>query len=148
MFHRRNSLWLLLLVAVLGATLAAGCTYFRPKRTSAIAQQPNYRFEDLPTPEKLSLDPDESFIFESPSVRAGILVYKGSLGYEPTVQFFRDEMPKYGWSLINSFERGETSLTYEKPGWSCIIVVSRFALETRAEIRIGPKEGGPRAGRK
>ncbi|MFQ6111942.1 MAG: hypothetical protein ACE5LX_07940 [Nitrospinota bacterium] len=82
-------------------------------------------------------------------MRAGILVYKGSASYESVVQFFKDQMPKYGWNLVNSFERGEATLFYEKPGWSCVIMVARRTLETTAEIRIGPKDGGgPKTGRK
>ncbi len=150
MHYRLKTFWPWLLIAMLGPALAAGCTYFPGKRTPrAIAQEPNYRFEDLPTPEKLTLDARESFIFESPSVRAGILVYKGSASYESVIQFFKNEMPKYGWKLVNSFERGDATLFFEKPGWSCIVLVGRFALETTAEIRIGPKEAGEiKSGRK
>ncbi len=159
--HRRlKTLRPWLLIAILAPALAAGCTYFGVKSVSRlIAPKTSYRFEDLPMPKELSLNLRESFIFESHLVRAGILVYKGRANYESVVQFFKDQMPKYGWDLTNSFaraagpiitfKRAETSLIYEKPGWSCIIVVARGVLETRVEARIGPKEEGePKAGGK
>ena len=98
-----------------------------------------FRFDDLPVPSGLSLVPDESFIFETPGTRAGTLVYTGFNKYESTVTFYREKMPDHGWKLVNSIEKGEASMTFEKPGWSTSIFIRTSYFRTRVSINIGPR---------
>ncbi|MFQ5694280.1 MAG: hypothetical protein ACE5IM_14745, partial [Nitrospinota bacterium] len=106
---------------------------------------PQYRFEDVPVPPKLKIDVNESFIFETRSLKAGILVYHGSESIPEVVEFFKTEMPKHAWRLINSVEaRGTVLLNFDKTGWSALIRVNRSTLTTDVEITIGPRDSdGP-----
>ncbi len=121
---------------------AAGCARLRSPASGPAAEQreaKNFRFPDLPIPVGLSLDLPKSFIFESPGTRAGHLVYTGYRKYENVVGFYREKMPDHGWKLVSSFERGQASLTFEKPGWISTVMVRRRAFGSVVEINIGPR---------
>ncbi len=140
---RRNPLPLIALSLVL-ALAAAGCATVDESGPAAGTQRAaeeakRYRFADLPVPGGLSLDLEKSFVFESPGTRAGYLVYSGLQNYENIVRFYRERMSEHGWKLVASFERSETSMTFEKPGWVAGIVIRPQTLTTRVEIHIGPR---------
>ena len=125
---------------------AGGCAKLKSinplanKKRAAPTPQKNYRFADLPVPARLTLDADASFILETPGTRAGQLVYTGGNDYKATVTFYRNRMPNHGWKLISSVERGETSMTFEKPGWLVTIFIRTSALgRTRVSINLGPR---------
>ncbi|MFQ5896520.1 MAG: hypothetical protein ACE5JJ_12020 [Nitrospinota bacterium] len=124
------------------AAILPGCATGLGKK--ARKPPPDYRFADLPTPASLKLNSNDSFIFENASVRAGYLVYTGREGYRYVIRFFRENMPQHGWRLVSSFERGVTTLIYEKPGWSSQIIVRPGTLGTRVEIQVGPTAEAPR----
>ncbi|MEE9274398.1 MAG: hypothetical protein V3V62_03700 [bacterium] len=107
-----------------------------------VADPRKYRFPDLPVPAGLDLSVEDSFIFEAPGTRAGHLVYRGGRKYEAVVRFYREKMPEHGWRLVSSFERGQATLTFEKPGWVISIIVSSKVLGSQVDINIGPKAKG------
>ena len=120
----------------------SGCTPLKsPVSDASLA--PQYRFEDVPVHPKLKISPNESFIFETQSIKAGILVYYGSESINEIVEFFKNEMPKHAWRLVNSIEaKGIVSMNFEKEGWSTLMRVHRSALKTAVEITIGPRDDG------
>ncbi len=126
--------------AIATAWLLVGCpATFPDKQKETLA--PQYRFEDVPVHPKLRIDLNESFIFETQSLKAGILVYHGSESVAEVVDFFKAEMPKHAWRLINSVEaRGTVSLNFDKVGWHVLIRVNRSTLTTDVEITIGPRD--------
>lgn len=135
------------LSAGVGLLVLNGCAPFSPRET-AEPPPPVYRFEDVPIPPNFEQDASESFIFETPTLKAGIIVYRGTAGLASVVEFFKGEMPKYGWTLIHSVEHREAHLSFEKEGWSCTVRVNRGGLKTTVEIVIGPKgEARPTVGR-
>lgn len=138
---RRIKKWITLLPLVL-IMFAGGCSTFDGLNPFA-DQQPldpkKFRFADLPVPNGLSLSTADSFIFETPGTRAGTLVYTGFKNYHDTVAFYRERMSEHGWKLINSIEKGEAALTFEKPGWTATIFVRSILLRTRVTINLGPK---------
>ena len=57
------------------------------------------------------------------------------------MEFFKAEMPKYAWRLINAIEaKGIVLMNFDKEGWSALIRVSSSTLTTDVEITIGPKD--------
>ncbi len=127
------------LVVVSLSLFGFGCVAPLPeKKPETLA--PQYRFEDVPVHPKLKIDSRESFILETQSLKAGILVYHGSESIAEVVEFFKTEMPKHAWRLLNSIEaRGTVSLNFDKEGWSALIRVMPSTLTTDVEILIGPK---------
>lgn len=120
--------------------VVSGCAPTKSSVSDA-SLAPQYRFEDVPVHPKLKISPNESFIFETQSIKAGILVYYGSESINEVVEFFKNEMPKHAWRLVNSIEaKGIVSMNFEKEGWSTLMRVHRSALKTAVEITIGPKD--------
>ncbi len=131
------------LAVVSVALLLAGCPGSLAPKKSTEPLAPQYRFEDVPVHPKLKIDSRESFIFETRSLKAGILVYHGGESVTEVVEFFKAEMPKHAWRLINAIEaKGIASMNFDKEGWSALIRVSRSPLTTDVEITIGPKDAG------
>lgn len=137
----------IILITVLflsGCSTLRSITSSSPSSSSGSRQTPSdvrkYRFPDLPVPNGLSLDAGKSFIFESPGTRAGHLVYSGFRNYGAVVKFYREKMLEHGWRLVSSFERGQATMVFEKPGWVSNIVVRTNPISTIVEIDIGPRE--------
>ena len=107
-------------------------------------QQPilsSYRFEDIPLPSGMTLDRKESFIYETKTTKAGLLIYGGKGEMEKLVDFFKQKMPNYQWRLVSSYELHNVMLIFIKEGWSCVIYMIPQGDETkRVEIRVGPIE--------
>jgi len=101
----------------------------------------SYRFEDIPLPPGMTLDRKESFIYETKTTKAGLLIYGGQGEMERLVDFFKQKMPNYQWRLVSSFELHNVMLIFIKEGWSCVIYLIPQGDETkRVEIRVGPIE--------
>jgi len=128
--------------------LAGGCAALEapggdsaaPARTLPSAAR--FRFADVPVPAGLALDAARSFVYESPATRAGNLVYTGGVAHADILHFFRTTLPGHGWRLVNTFERRESAMTFEKPGWILTILVRSEGFARRVDINIGPK-GSP-----
>jgi len=125
-----------------------GCTDLFSSRTirehEPKGQEPipsSYRFEDIPLPPGMTLDRRESFIYETKTTKAGLLVYEGRGEMEKLADFFKQRMPDYQWRLVSSFELRNVMLTFIKQGWSCVIYIIPQGDETKkVEIRVGPIE--------
>ncbi len=101
----------------------------------------SYRFEDIPLPSGMTLNRNESFIYETKTTKAGLLVYSGQGEMERLVDFFKQRMPNNQWRLVSSFELHNAMLTFLKENWICIIYIIPQGEETkRIEIRVGPIE--------
>jgi hypothetical protein len=133
------------LILVLGLY---GCTDLFSSQTireqKPEVQQPistSYRFEDIPLPPGMTLDRMQSFIYETKTTKAGLLVYEGKGEIEKLADFFKQKMQNYQWRLVSSFELHNVMLTFIKEGWSCVIYILPQGDETkRVEIRVGPIE--------
>jgi len=133
------------LVFVLGTY---GCADLFSSRTvrerEAEVRQPiptSYRFEDIPLPPGMTLNRKESFIYETRTTRAGLLIYEGKGEMEKLASFFKQQMPNYQWKLVSNFELHNVMLTFIKEGWSSVIYIIPQLDETkRLEIRVGPIE--------
>ena len=108
---------------------------------NAPQQMANLTFEDLPVPSKMELDRENSFVYETSNYRTGILFYKGNMNPLDLANFYKSEMPKYNWTLVNSLEyRKGCQLIYEKPGWITVIKIeSNWENSSKLTITIGPK---------
>lgn len=125
-----------------------GCTDLFSSRTigenESKVQQPvlsSYRFEDIPLPPGMTLNRKESFIYETGTTRAGLLVYEGKGEIETLTNFFKQQMPNYQWRLVSSFEFHNVMLTFIKEGWGSVLsIIPGEGEMKRLEIRVGPIE--------
>ena len=101
-----------------------------------------YRISDLPVPDNYRFDEDKSFIFETETLRTGILVYNGGRKISEVIEFYKEEMPKYGWSLINIFQHKNATMLYEKEDWICEIRLEGSWSSNKLYLTIAPKDPG------
>jgi hypothetical protein len=103
------------------------------------------RFDDIPVPTGFSQLPKESFVFQTESVRAGVLRYEGRANPESVMQFYKQQMPVYNWQPVNIIEFGLKQMSFEKPGQSCIIVIEGAGSKSTVTISVGPKSERPKS---
>lgn len=127
----------------------AGCALFprNNSESSAKAKQegPNqifYGFPDVPIPKEMTIINDRSFVYETPSFRAGVLFLSGNVDLQSLENYFKMNMAKNGWRYINSFRYKDVVLNYIKDDKTCTIKMSRGAFESDAQIWIGPADRG------
>jgi hypothetical protein len=128
--------------------IITGCTMVTQNTTnndlpvsSNNQQIANLTFEDLPVPSKMILDRDNSFVYETANYRTGILFYSGNMNAVDVANFYKSEMSKYNWTLVNSLEYKKGSqLIFEKPGWIVVVrIESNWENSSKLTITIGPK---------
>jgi hypothetical protein len=144
---RKKAIWMgVILILIIGG--AYGCSSLSSSRMvqerEPETRQPlstSYRFEDIPLPPGMTLNRKESFIYETRTTKAGLLIYEGKGEMEKLANFFKQQMPNYQWRLVSNFELHNVMLTFIKEGWSSIIyILSQQDEMKRIEIRVGPIE--------
>ena len=98
-------------------------------------------FVDVPVPDGFNRDQSKSFVYETGSndMKVGRLFFDGNSGFQPTVEFYQNEMVNKGWTLTNSMASADTILNYRKEGWICTVIIRpRSFSRSIVEIQIGP----------
>ncbi|MFH1778881.1 MAG: hypothetical protein ABH847_02490 [Candidatus Omnitrophota bacterium] len=131
-------------VFILMSVTMMGCATTGYRETSAeieksLAVASTLRFDDIPVPSGFLQISNESFIFQSESLRAGVLKYSGKSSPDVVMQFYKEQMSLYNWQLINLIEYGKKQLNYEKTGQSCIITIEGARSKSVLTISVGPK---------
>jgi hypothetical protein len=137
----RKDFWHFAMAATLAVVLI-GCAQTSKEKGEMIpTPAATYRFEDIPIPRSLEIKKEESFIYESEAMKTGILVYAGKAKVGELARFFKENMGTHGWTLVSNFERSDALLTFNKPGWGCVITILPTAMErAKVEVRVGPIE--------
>lgn len=99
-----------------------------------------YHFDDVLIPGELKYKQNQSFIYETPRFKTGILVFsKWWLDVTSLVDFFTYHMEKDNWKLVNSYRGKESILNFLKPDKTCTIkIAEEWYGITEVEIRVGP----------
>lgn len=97
------------------------------------------KFSDLPIPSGFELLDKESYSFENAGVRVAVLKYKGKANVDQIINFYKEQMPMYGWTLLNIIEYGERLLNLEKGSELCVINLSPKGNTINMVISLGPK---------
>jgi len=136
-------------LSVVFALAFGGCALFQkagPESPTQTKQEgPNqifYGFPDLPVPKELAFVNEKSFIYETPTFRAGVLFLTGNVDLASLENYFKVNMSKNGWRYINSFRYKDVVLNYVKEDKTCNIKMSRGAFMSDVEIWIGPADKG------
>ena len=103
-----------------------------------------YDFEDIPVPFELNIDKDESFIYQTSSFKAGVLVLSGRVDPSSVVSFFSATLPRENWKLLGGFRYHRSILVFEKGSRICLINVKESPLKTYVEIYVAPRVDGLR----
>lgn len=135
--------WHVVLAGTMTLAVLVGCAQTPEAEKTEMVPTPSvtYRFEDVPVPRSLGIDEGDSFMYESGAIKTGILVYTGKVRVGESARFFKEHMPTHGWSLVSNFERHDALLTFNKPGWICVISIHPAGMErSKVEVRVGPIE--------
>ena len=134
-----------LLLAAMILMFVLGCAARQPagqdQPAAAKGEGPNvvfYTFPDIPVPKEMNLQREKSFIYETPSVKAGVLVLTGNIDVASLETYFKVNMAKNGWRFVNSYKYGDVILNFMKDDRSSSIRTSRDAFTTQVEIWVGP----------
>ncbi len=95
-------------------------------------------FGDIPIPPRLRRNDAQSFVYEAPGVVIGVVIYEGFYKGRSIAQFFRNEMPNYGWRFLNAFSDTRYVISFLKDNRSCQISVEEGTFGTRVIIKVGP----------
>ena len=97
-------------------------------------------FDDVRVPTELNYKANKSFVYESPGFKAGIMVFsKWRLDVDSLIEYFKYNMEKDNWKLVNSYRGKESFLNFSKPDKTCTIrIVEKWCGTTVVEIRVGP----------
>jgi hypothetical protein len=135
--------------ALVGLALITGCSRLgrerkAPKEAPAVGEQARYyHFEDVLIPQALKLEMDKSFIYETPSLKVGRLVFSGRVEPYSLLNFFTNNMEKDGWVLVNKFGFKDVVLNFSKPNRNCTVNIYDRPIKTIVEVWVGPVgEGG------
>jgi hypothetical protein len=96
-------------------------------------------FDDILVPKDMELQTGSSFIFETPQVKAGLLVFKGRVDAVSLATFFENNMHKDGWARSSSFKYQRAIMVFTKPDRDCIINIIEHRFSTLLEIWVAPK---------
>lgn len=113
--------------------------------TSALLEpQAVLKFNDIPVPVGLKLIPQDSYSYESGTVRIALLKYQGKVNTDQVVNFYKEQMPMFKWNLLNSIEYGQRLLNFEREEETCIINLLPKGATTIVTISLGPKSQIPK----
>jgi len=97
------------------------------------------KFSDVPVPIGFKLLPQSSYSFESAGVRVGVLKYQGKANADLVESFYKEQMPIYGWNLLNAIEYGDRLLNFERESETCIVTLSPKGNKVMITASLGPK---------
>ncbi len=99
-----------------------------------------YYLDDVRVPSELNFKPKQSFIYETPRFKAGVLVFtKWRLDVTSLIEYFTYTLEKDNWKLVNSFRGKESFVNFSKPDKTCMIkMIEKWYGTTVVEIRVGP----------
>ncbi|MEI6631657.1 MAG: hypothetical protein WCL25_03475 [bacterium] len=124
--------------------MLSGCAGFSKKdrqmsSPGLLEPQVTLKFNDIPVPAGFKLIPQDSYSFESAGVRVGLLKYKGKANPIQVINFYKEQMSMYSWSLLNVIEYGQCILNFEREQESCIVNMLANGKSITLTISVGPK---------
>jgi hypothetical protein len=122
------------------AVILSGCATSGKTNTPQVLEpQAILKFSDLPIPNGFELLEKESYSFENAGVRVAVLRYKGKANIDQIINFYKEQLPMYGWTISNIIEYGERLLNLEKGNELCVINLSAKGSTVNMVISLGPK---------
>lgn len=124
--------------------LFAGCAGFSKKgdlsKTSSLLEpSAMLKFNDVPVPTGFKLLAQDSYSFETSGVRVGVLKYLGKANPDQIINFYREQMPMYNWSLLNVVEYGDRLMNFERENETCIIGLLSKGKAVTIRVSLGPR---------
>jgi hypothetical protein len=136
----------LILVALLLSSW--GCATFSDTTTEDPGLAPTqnsffYDFKDIRVPEEMEIQTGKSIISPSDSGKYGTIVFRGRAEPISLFDFFFNNMPKDGWSLVTYQKYQRYHMVFTKENRVCMITIEESPFwYTWLEIKVSPKVAG------
>ena len=138
-----------MLAILMAAVLAvSGCSALKSKQgpttSAASSAQPAQTktmyldFGDVLLPKELKVNHDDSFVFTTAGLTAGLLSLKGRVESNSLITFFENRMPEDGWQMISAIKSHRSMLLFKKQARWCVISIEEGQMSTYAEIWVAP----------
>jgi hypothetical protein len=145
--------------AALGALALGACGLTGQSASTGSAQNPNdrnatpgpgfVRFTDVPMPANASVDLNNLFVMGNDGAWFGRLVLSPSSSVADMYEFYRREMPRFGWSEVSNIRSASSVLVYTQADRVATIQIHPAGTITsgsRIEFSMTPRAGqGPAA---
>ncbi len=95
-------------------------------------------FGDVLLPKELKVNKDDSFVFTTAGLTAGVLALKGRVESNSLITFFENRMPEDGWQMISAIKSHRSMLLFKKQARWCVIGIEEGQMNTYAEIWVAP----------
>jgi len=101
------------------------------------------RFVDIPMPGKNTIDLDRTLVFGTEKDWIGRVSLSSSMGVSEIYDFYKREMPRFGWTELTSVRSATSVLTYQMDNRIATIQVASQRFGGAAiEFWMNPKAGG------
>ena len=137
-FARRGRIGALLCGWLIAGCLATAPGVRAPAPPPVTPIMPIVQFADVPVPATFIFLSEESFRFEKEGLRVGLLRYRGGDAMDTVASFYREQMPRWGWSAVEELMHDRHILSFEKPGAACTITIENQGVDTRLSVVIAP----------
>jgi hypothetical protein len=97
-----------------------------------------YDFGDVLVPRELKLNAKSSFVYQTSSFTAGVLVFGSKVERVSLIEFFDNNMTKDNWRAVSSFKSPRTLMIFQKENRWCVINITDNNWETMVEIWVAP----------
>ena len=142
--HNKKAVKFFPFIVAVSLLFISGCFPIRSDTQNASAQlvknrkkMPVYHdFDDILVPSRYKLNKKSTFVFQTPGLMAGVLVFKGKIKLSADINFFNENMLRDNWNLVTSFKSPRTMLIYNKENRWCVINIS--IKESKMEIWVAP----------
>ena len=117
-----------------GATTSAAAASAQPAQTKTVYLD----FGDVLLPKELKVDKNDSFVFTSAGLTAGVLSLKGRVESSSLITFFENRMPDDGWQMVSAIKAEHSMLLFKKQARWCVIGIEEGQMNTFAQIWVAP----------
>lgn len=95
---------------------------------------PQQRFKDVPLPEGLKEDTERTFVYESPAIEIGRMVYTCRKNPAELAQFYIRECPTAGWELDSVVQADVITLNFLKPDKKLRVTITDLGIGRGTEL--------------
>ncbi|GAB6052055.1 hypothetical protein JCM17960_08750 [Magnetospira thiophila] len=99
------------------------------------------QFPDIPVPTRSDMDVERTLVFGSDGGWFGRLVMTSRHGVSAAFDFYKQEMPGFGWEAVTMVRSAQSVLTYSREGRIATIQISDATLTgSDISITVSPRQ--------
>ncbi|MBW1709597.1 MAG: hypothetical protein JRG97_03290 [Deltaproteobacteria bacterium] len=99
-------------------------------------------FEDIQIPSGLVLERKKSYLYQTGSVKTGVLSFKTSRSTVEVLDYFKENMPQDNWVPVSVFKFRKNIMLFNKANKNCLIIIEMSeddSSNVEVEIWVSPQ---------